>query len=269
MSLKEFVNKPGALNMQLSKHTSAQQNYFASFCKTEELKQIDGLTENRIHQYRRLIYGVIDESLRSAYPLTENLLEENEWKFLVDEFIAKHNCQSPQIWQMPYEFYSFIDENSFEIKIKYPSLMDLLLFEWKEIEIYMMKDLNDSQKKLETEFNVGSKIVLNEEFEILKLDFPVHIKSAKEITNDDKNEYFVLIFRANDKVQFYDLSPFFVRLISEISAGNDLIGNILNGSIQIFKNHPEELIKENIYQFIKSMHSKGFILGFENEKEIK
>jgi len=134
--------------MYLSQYTETQQNNFAKFCRTNELQSIDGLTENRIHHYRRLIYGVIDDSLRSAFPLTENLLTADEWKFLVDEFKAKHNSQSPQIWQMPYEFYQFIDTNAFEAKIKYPHLIDLLLFEWKEIELYMMEDRNDNVKNL-------------------------------------------------------------------------------------------------------------------------
>ncbi|MBK7631945.1 MAG: putative DNA-binding domain-containing protein [Ignavibacteriales bacterium] len=253
--------------MQLSIYTSTQQNNFANFCKTTELKQIDGLTENRIDHYRRLIYGVIDDSLRSAYPLTENLLEEDEWQYLVDNFIEKHNCQSPQIWQMPFEFYSFIEENNFDIKLKHPFLMDLLLLEWKEIEIYMMQDLNDDEKTFESKFNDHSLITLNKEFGILKLDFPVHTKPANEIMKEDKREYFVLIFRANDKVQFYDLSPFFVFLIKKINEGNNLIENIVMDSIQSFKTFPEELVRENIYQFIKSMQSKGFILGYTNGDE--
>ncbi len=132
--------------MYLSNYTETQQNNFASYCKTNILKPIDGLTDNRIHHYRRLIYGVIDDSLRSAFPLTEDLLTEYEWKYFVDDFVAKHKSQSPQIWQMPYEFYQFIDKNYYEVKTKYPHLIDLLLFEWKEIELYMMEDKNDDLK---------------------------------------------------------------------------------------------------------------------------
>lgn len=264
MNLKEFANKPGALNMQLSNYTTTQQNSFANYCRTENLQQIDGLTNNRIHHYRRLIRGVIDDSLRAAYPLTENLLSDEEWILLVDEFISNHNCQSPQIWQMPYEFYTFIEENDLELKTKYPFLIDLLLFEWKEIEIYMMEDLND-EEYCDPSFNEKSKIIFNKEFEILKLDYPVHLKSVNEINPEDKLEYFVLIFRYNDKVQFYDLSSFFVWMISEILSGNNIIKNINTSAVSLFNNYDEEIIKINISQFIRSMQQKGFILGFTNE----
>lgn len=255
--------------MHLSQYTKTQQNNFATFCRTNELQSIDGLTENRIHNYRRLIYGVIDDSLRSAFPLTENLLTADEWKFLVDEFIAMHNSQSPQIWQMPYEFYQFIDKNEFEAKIKYPHLIDLLLFEWKEIELYMMEDLNDENQNLSAEIYNHSKIIFNREYDILQLSFPVHLKPPNNISIADEGKYFVLIFRANDKVQFYDLSPFFVWLIYEVENSNYTIEQIIQLASESNNTISCKIIKENLLKFIYTMHSKGFILGLKNDKEIK
>jgi hypothetical protein len=266
MNLKEFANKPGALNMYLSNYTETQQNNFASFCKTNILKPIDGLTDNRIHHYRRLIYNVVDDSLRSAYPLTEDLLQKNEWKFLVDEFVAKHKSQSPQIWQMPYEFYQFIDENDFEVKTKYQQLSDLLLFEWKEIELYMMEDINDDIRDLSLNIYNQSKIIINREYEILHLSFPVHLKSPKSISAEDNGNYYALVFRTNDKVQFFDLSTFFVWLVYEIEKNIYSIEQLIKKSEETNKNINCKIIKENFLKFIYTMHSKGFILGFKNEE---
>lgn len=255
--------------MYLSNYTETQQNNFASYCKTNILKPIDGLTDNRIHHYRRLIYNIIDDSLRSAYPLTEDLLQENEWKYLVDDFVAKHKSQSPQIWQMPYEFYQFIDENEFEVKTKYPHLIDLLLFEWKEIELYMMEDKNDADKNLSLNIYNHSQIVVNKEYDILQLSFPVHLKPSNTILLEDKGIYYVLMFRANDKVQFFDLSPFFVWLIYEIENNKYSIEQLIKKSEETNKNINCKIIKENFLKFIYTMHSKGLILGFKNEKETK
>ena len=255
--------------MYLSNYTETQQSNFASFCKTNILQPIDGLTENRIHHYRRLIYAVIDDSLRSAFPLTENLLTEDDWKFLVDEFVAKHSSQSPQVWQMPYEFYQFIVKNEFKAKIIYPHLVDLLLFEWKEVELYMMEDLNEEIKNLSSEYNSASRILINKEYEILQLDFPVHLKSPAEISKEDSGKYFVLIFRAKDRVWFYDIAPVFVWLISELENGDNPLSQIIEDAAQLNSTVEKEIIKQNFLKFIKTMHSKGFVLGFENNKKIK
>lgn len=250
----------------LGHYTKTQQNNFTKFCKTAEPQVIDGLTDGRIHHYRRLIYGVIDDSLRSAYPLTENLLTEDEWKILIDSFIANHNCQSPQIWQMPFEFYEFINKNNFDVKIKYPHLTDLLLFEWKEIEIYMMEDLNDNIKNISSNINENSKVIINKEHEILELSYPVHLKSAKEIYSNDAGNYFVLIFRAEDKVQFYDVAPVFVWFINELSNNQKYISDVINEAIKLNIQVGKEIIKQNLLSFVNTMRAKGFILGFENSE---
>lgn len=250
--------------MYLNSYTETQQKNFASFCKTNILNPIDGLTENRIHYYRRLIYGVIDDSLRSAFPLTENLLEEDEWKNLVDEFVAKHKSQAPQIWQMPLEFYQFIEVNEFEVKTKYPHLVDLLLLEWKEIEFYMMDDKNVEIDNLSHHIFNHSRIILNKEYEILQFSFPVHLKHAVDITANDKGNFYVLIFRANDKVQFFDLSPFYVWLIYAIENNNYSVEQLIKQSEELNKNASCKIIKENILKFIYTMHSKVFILGLKN-----
>lgn len=253
--------------MFLKNYTQAQQNNFAYYCKTNELSGIDGLTEGRIHHYRRLIYGVIDDSLRSAYPLTENLLTEEEWKFLVDKFIAEHNCQSPAIWQMPYEFYEFINAKDFEIKEKYPHLIDLIFFEWKEIEMYMMEDLNDSIINLSTNFNEEYYGIINKEFDLLEFDYPVHLKSPNEITTNDLGKYFVLIFRSNDKVWFYDISPMLVWLIQSLTNNQKSIKTIIEEAFELNPEIEKEIVAQNILSFIKTMHSNGFILGFGVKNE--
>jgi hypothetical protein len=252
--------------MLLNNYTETQQNNFAHFCKTDELTNIDGLTEGRIHHYRRLIYGVIDDSLRSAYPLTENVLTEEEWDFLVDKFIAEHKCQSPVIWQMPFEFYEFINANDFQVKKKYPHLIDLIFFEWKEIEIYMMEDLNENIDNLLSDFNDESSVIINKEYDLVQLTYPVHLKSADKITINDSGNYFVLIFRSNDKVWFYNITPTLVRLIQKLADNQKSIMTIINEVAELNSELNKEDITKNIIEFIKTMYNKGFIIGFEERR---
>jgi hypothetical protein len=74
------------------------------------------------------------------------------------------------------------------------------------------------------------------------------------------------MFRYNDKVQFYDISSFYVWMLSEILNGNYIIKGIIKSAVSLFNDYDEEIIKRNILQFINSMQQKGFILGFTNGK---
>lgn len=253
--------------MQLRQYTKNQQIKFSLYCKTNKSPIIDGLTPGRIGYYRKLIYGVIDDSLRSAFPLTENLLQSEEWSNLVDHFISEHKCQTPIIWQLPYEFLEFIQNGEFEVKLKYPQLNDLLIFEWKEIEIYMMEDLNVSIKNISYDFNDTCTIILNKEYDILHLEYPVHRKPAKDITISDKNEYFVLVYRFNDKVQFFDISAILCWYIKSIDENRYSVIELIEETLKLTPELETSIIRANINSFIKALHKKGFILGFINEEK--
>ena len=250
--------------MFLNSYTEMQQSNFATFCKTNIVQPIDGITENRIDRYRSLIRGAIVDNLESAYPITESLLTEEEWDLLADDFIANYKIQSPQIWKMPYEFYRFVDENDIDVKTKYPHLMDLLLFEWKEIELYMMEDKNDAVGNLSNTFNSESKIVINQEFELLQLSFPVHLKPSTQMSKQDEGAYYLLMFRSEDKIQFFDLSLFYVKVLSDILQNDLTVSQLTEKLIKECAGESSELFKENFLRFLTAMHSKGFILGFIN-----
>lgn len=250
--------------MFLESYTEQQQTNFSLFCKTNTIQPIDGLTENRIDRYRSLIRGVIVDNLESAYPITESLLSEEEWDLLADDFIANYKIQSPQIWQMPFEFYRFVEENDSEVKTKYPHLMDILLFEWKEIELYMMEDKNNLLGNLASTFTDESKIVINQEFELLQLSYPVHLKPPTQINKEDEGNYFLLLFRAEDKIQFFDIPVFYVKVLSDILQNDLTVYQLVVKQIEDYLDSSPEMVKENLLKFLTAMHSKGFIIGFKN-----
>lgn len=195
---------------QLNKDTRYYQSSLAAYCRTGEYQDIPGVKTAHVIQYRRLVYNVVDDMLQSAYPLTKELLKEEEWNELVQEFFSKHGCQSPQVWYMPKELYGYIMQQEHHPLIgKYPFLPDLLRLEWLEIALFMMED-----KPVRCN-SKGERLVLNPEHELVHFQYPVHLKEAKQITGTDKGDYFLVMFREPDTgdVQFMQLSPALARMI--------------------------------------------------------
>ena len=75
---------------QLNKDTRHYQASLADYCRTGDYQAIPGVKTAHVHQYRRLVYNVVDDMLQSAYPLTRGLLTEEEWNELVQEFFSGH-----------------------------------------------------------------------------------------------------------------------------------------------------------------------------------
>jgi hypothetical protein len=195
---------------QLSKETRYHQSSLAAYCRTGDYQAIPGVKAAHVIQYRRLVYNVVDDMLQSAYPLTRELLKEEEWNELVQEFFSEHGCQSPQVWYMPKELYEYVTQQEHHPLIRqYPFLPDLLRLEWLEIALFMMED------RLVICDSSGERLVLNPEHELVHFQYPVHLKEAKQITETDKGDYFLVMFREPDTgdVQFMQLSPALARVI--------------------------------------------------------
>jgi len=250
------------MKTHLHSYTYMQQSRLADYCRTGKLNSIDGLTENRVHHYRELVYNVVDDTLQSAFPLTFDLLSEDEWNEIVKYFFSTHKCQSNSIWKMPHEFYLFVEGNDLDVKKKYNFVEELLLFEWTEIEIYMMPDVQYPEFKSNGGW-LSEIIMVNPEHKILQLSWPVHLKNPNDITGDDKGEYYVLIFRVKEsgKVQFINLSVYFAWLIEKIEVEKKSLVKILKEAESIFGIETKKLF-ENTIPFLEELNNKQFILGF-------
>jgi hypothetical protein len=207
--------------------------------------------------------NVIDDMLQDAYPLTHDLLSAKEWKNIVNYFFANHPCQSPQVWYMPKEFYQFIVESKHPLLSKYSFLEELLLFEWTEVEIFMMEDRPvECSSEGDLRF---SRLVLNPEHQLFNFSYPVHKKKPKHITLSDKGDYYLIAHRnKSGEVIFTDSSLAYIRLIEYLSEAH----LSLNELYLLFEKEYQIVLgkadKENIMEFFKNALQNELIAGFIN-----
>ncbi|MGC9352812.1 MAG: DNA-binding domain-containing protein, partial [Mariniphaga sp.] len=234
------------------------QSSLANYCRTGEYMPIPGVKEKNVGRYRQLIFNVVNGSLQSAYPLTYNLLDENEWHELAHIFFSSHRCQSPMVWQMPKELYEFAVETNYVLIKKYPFLLDLLLFEWKEVEVYMMEDIEPPPFTSEKLFGAG--YVLNPEITVLSLEYPVHLKNAKDITEAEKDNYFVSLHREPEtgRVLFTNMQYPHVQVIEKLAQEPVNFDQLLKIFLQYA---PEIQARQALHDFVHASLSSKLILG--------
>lgn len=193
--------------------THQYQSALAKYCTTGELTDIPGINTKHIHHYRRLVVNNVYDSVSSAYPLTLNLLGKERFDAVFHDFFSSQPLQNPQIWKMPKEFMVYIHHKRLDILEEYRVLKQLLEFEWLEIEVYMMADIPFPKPTKPDVY------LLNPEFRLMKLDYPIHIKPAKGITKEDKADYFVSLHRHpfSGNVHFTNLSIPFVDVLEHLS----------------------------------------------------
>ncbi|ANI88766.1 hypothetical protein A9P82_05370 [Arachidicoccus ginsenosidimutans] len=249
--------------MQSLTNTFEQQSKLASYCRTGEYEILENVNEKNVSQYRRLVFNVVDDMLQTAYPLTFELLTKDEWTNITKEFFANHACISPQVWSMPKEFYEYLSagENHFLIK-KYPFILELLWFEWLEVEMFMMED---KAVDYSIDGNIENDLlVINPEVHLQHFHYPVHLKNAKEISEDDKRNYFLSLHREPEsgEVIFTSLSPALLRVL-ELLLEEPMSANAVAASIckeMNFERNNE--IDAMLLQFVQNALETKLILGF-------
>ena len=80
--------------MLLSPNTYKELSSFATYCRTGDFSFTGKVDKERVSHYRRLVINVVRDSLNAAYPLTRNLVEQEEWDSLVEQFFTYYACQS-------------------------------------------------------------------------------------------------------------------------------------------------------------------------------
>lgn len=249
--------------MPLNKDTEKIQQKLGAYCQTgDESIFIEGTNKGRLPHYRRLVFNVIKDSLSSAYPLTKKLLGENRFNQLCLDFFSNHNCREPQIFRMTGELYDYIkNEDNSVLKTEYPFLEELLLFEWTEMDMYMMEDI-ESIAYQNTGDWLTDPIVMNPESRLLQFYYPVYRKKPNEISETDKALYYCFAYRQpkTSKIMFIDVSPLVAVVLSEISEGRTLFETFQ--TLQDSGLSVNSDIIEKIINFFKAEIKNGMFLGF-------
>ena len=251
--------------MQPLTKTFEQQSKLAGFCRTGEYEMLENVNVKNVPHYRRLVFNVVEDMLQTAYPLTFELLGEKEWPNVTKEFFAGHACASPQVWYMPKEFLEYLSKQKGHPLIeKYSFLLDLLWFEWLEVEMYMMEDISVGNYSLKGTIQ-NDLLVINPEIHLQHFHYPVHLKNAKEICEDDKGDYFLSLHRDpdNGEIIFTSLSPALLRcleLLAETPMNIDVLANIICSELNI--DHTNDIDKM-LQSFIQNALDTKLILGYK------
>jgi hypothetical protein len=248
--------------MFLNSETIELQEKLALYCRIGIYTKLEGVDENRVAHYRRLVLNNINNTLKQAYPITQEWLTKAEWEVLVQSFFKEHFSQTPKIWEMPKEFMEYVKDKKLAIQLDKPALNDLLLFEWFEIEVHTMPDKEVFFEKEDGNY-LKDTAVLNPHYLLHKLDYPVHIFNADNAVAK-KGDWFIYLFRHPDTgaVQFLNISALHVFVLEKLYDEPQPLVKVLPLISSVFALHDVDNLKQRIVQFFIDLQKKGAIQGF-------
>jgi uncharacterized protein len=244
----------------LKNDTKQIQSKLANYALLNTNETIEGIIPDRLHHYRRLIYNIIDDALESAYPITRNTLSDEQWKILITDFVKNNKCQHPQLFKMPFELISFVEKGNYVEKFNIPFLLDLLHFEWIEIEVHTMKDVPVKPFSQEGDY-IKEHLIFNPYLKIISLNYPIHKLKDTDISTL-KGQYFVLVYREeNGTVQYTELNSFSYFIITEMMDKNTSLDEAIFLMLEGEKASVKKTVLFEASKFILFLKELGVIKG--------
>lgn len=238
----------------------------AGYCRVPQYyESIEGTKAERLPHYRRLVFNIVEDTLQNAYPITHSLLTEEEWEQLVNDFFSQHDCQSPQLWRMPFELVEYAEKTGYHLKLGKPYLLELLYFEWLELEIYQGEDQPHADFVDKGDI-MDSPIVVNPDHKLLQLTYPVHKKEYARMESL-QGQYFVLLHRHRKtySVNFIEFSPFLAIVFSQLAGNTMTLREAVNKVASANGIHVDEKHLQQTALWADSLMQDTAFLGFLRE----
>jgi len=238
------------------------QNDLVEYCRSNNDGNVQGTRQDRLPNYRRLIHTIIWEALSDAYPITRSILTSVQWDELVDDFISNHRSAEPQLYKMPFSLIAFVKNNDYQKRFSIPYLIDLLTFEWVEIEVHTMQDQELLSFNPQGDF-MSTNLVFNPYQRILTLNYPIHQLRTMDISMNAGSYFYNVYRQPNGTVQYMELNAFTRNLIQQfmLHSAEYNINEILLTLLKDLSLEMKVSITDEVFKFCLLLKEKGLILG--------
>jgi len=241
----------------------AKQVEFSAYIRDPEHNPIPSdVKQDRMQMYRQLFFNNIDGFLAGNFPVLRKLLDDTEWVALVQDFFAKHKCESPHFSEIPEEFLFYL-ENERDTTTDYPFLLELAHYEWVEMALSIAMDNSIEISKV-----IGVDYLLNKHLKISPLawplvyQYPVHKIGPDYIPlSAPTPTTFLVVYRNHeDDINFLEITPITYRLLEIIQAEEwSLTKKCLEQIAQESQHQNPEIIINGGVQILTDLYQKGII----------
>ena len=224
-------NNPPKINF------SDKQREFAAYIRDPKNNAIpDGIPEQRMAAYRELFFNNVDGFLSNNFPVIRQLLNDEQWFELAQDFYANHICQTPYFVEFPEEFLNYLAEER-QNPNDYPFLLELAHYEWIEMVLSISKEQLIAHT---ADFTEQANIQLSSLAVPLIYQYPVHQISPSFLPTELPAQVTCLIVYRDihDDIHFMEITPLTYQLLTLVQEQEkisitDCLQNIIEKNPQL------------------------------------
>jgi hypothetical protein len=196
----------------------AHQAQFAAYIRNPQQNPLPlGVKPERMAMYRELFFNNINGLLSSNFPVIHQILSQQAWLALVNDFFEHHHCHTPHFSEVAEEFLAFL-QNERQENQDLPFLVELAHYEWVEMALSIANANDDNIGQTTAQSSEKALLELSSLVCLLAYQFPVHRISPAFLPADiPSHPTFLLVYRNHeDQVLFLELTPLTYQLLQLI-----------------------------------------------------
>jgi hypothetical protein len=170
--------------------------------------------------YRELLFNNLKGFVGAAFPISQEILGEQDWDALVRDFYRQHRCRSPLFRDIAGEFLDWFEPLAGECFPHWPFLWSFMHYEWLELAVSISPQ-GIKPNRINPWGDLLQQVpVLNPSARLAHYAWPVHQIGPNHLPDAAaKAGYSYLLFRdQQDQVRFNLLNPLSACLIEAIGS---------------------------------------------------
>lgn len=255
--------------MPLEGITAFYQSRFADACRTGDCATLPGVSPERQRLYGELVASNLRNTLERAFPILKSDLTPEEWLALTQDFIVTQAIKDPELWKLAGQFNQYLKISAWPERLNRPYLLDLADFEWIEIEVDMMPDVDHPPHRSDGHL-LNNLLVMNREYRVLYLHYPVFRAPPSQL-RELAGDYCLLVYRHPQtlQVEFLELDSVSAYILQLLNTFNVTGREALEAFTAPAEAEARAALFQAGYDFIKFLHREGLILGFQFPNDFK
>ena len=248
------------------KEFQLQQYRFAAHIRAPQSNPAPADVEvRRMAVYRELFYNNVESLLASGFPVIREILPDQHWHTLVQDFFDRHRCKTPLFLEIAQEFIEFLQQERPKTEGDPAFLLELAHYEWTELALTISDADKDPLPPIDPNGDLMSGIpVLSPLAWNLAYRYPVHRIGPDFQPQEPSGELtHLVVYRGrDDEVGFLEINAVTQRLIEILKDNAGQSGLEALERIAEELRHPDSaVVVEGGRQILYQLRSLNILLG--------
>lgn len=259
------MNSSKSHNPSEQKDFTKKQFEFAAYIRDPQNNpRPPEVEDRRMAIYRELFFNNVEDFMASSYPVLKEILGEDRWQKLIQNYFTEHRAETPLFPQLPAEFLKYLNDVRRPQAGDPPFMLELAHYEWMELAA-LQSDTEINWDRIDRDGDLLSgHPVISPLAWILGYEYPVH-QIDKDFQPDKPGEQptNIIVYRdMKDEVGFIEINPMTTTLLNRLQQDSGLTGQMLLQELADEMQHPDPaIVIDGGMKILENLQTHDIVLG--------